>query len=80
MTPQDVETIYRLLMAAGLGAAIGLERELSMKEAGFKTYTLVCIGSALMMIVSINIFETYRGITVVDPARIAAQVVTGIGF
>ena len=80
LTPQDVETIYRLLMAAGLGAAIGLERELSMKEAGFKTYTLVCIGSALMMIVSINIFETYRGITVVDPARSAAQVVTGIGF
>ncbi|OQA57074.1 MAG: putative Mg(2+) transport ATPase [Candidatus Omnitrophica bacterium ADurb.Bin277] len=80
LTPYDFEMMGRLLTAVGLGAIIGLEREFHGKEAGFKTYTLVCLGSALMMVVSIGIFETYRNIATVDPARIAAQVVTGVGF
>jgi putative Mg2+ transporter-C (MgtC) family protein len=80
LTPHDYDVIYRLLAAVGLGALIGLEREFHGKEAGFKTYTLVCLGSALMMIVSIDIFEMYKGVAAVDPSRIAAQVVTGIGF
>jgi putative Mg2+ transporter-C (MgtC) family protein len=80
LTPHDIETFIRLLAATGLGALIGLEREYNGKEAGFKTYTLVCLGSALMMIISADIFLIYKGLAVVDPSRIAAQVVTGIGF
>jgi len=70
----------RLLIAAILGSFIGLEREIHGKEAGLRTYALVSIGSALMMIVSIQIFEIYKNETTMDPARIAAQVVTGVGF
>lgn len=80
LTSHDVEIFYRLLVATGLGALIGLEREYNGKEAGFKTYTLVCLGSALMMIISADIFLIYKGLAIVDPSRIAAQVVTGIGF
>lgn len=77
---EHIEAIIRLGMATILGALIGLERERHGKEAGFRTYTLVCIGSALMMLVSIEIFEVYRTEAQVDPSRIAAQVVSGIGF
>ncbi len=70
----------RLTAAVFLGGVIGLERELHGKEAGFRTYALVCLGSALVMLVSIQMFEAYKGVTQVDPSRIAAQVVSGIGF
>lgn len=80
LTPHDIENFIRLFAAAGFGALIGLEREYNEKEAGFKTYTLVCLGSALMMIISVDIFMVYQGLAAVDPSRIAAQVVTGVGF
>lgn len=80
LTPHDLESFLRLLVATGLGALIGLEREYNGKEAGFKTYTLVCLGSSLMMIISADVFLIYKGLAAVDPSRIAAQVVTGIGF
>lgn len=79
-TAHDCEMMIRLLVATGLGAIIGLEREFNGKEAGFKTYTLVCLGSALMMFLSTEIHEIYNNVVGVDPSRIAAQVVTGIGF
>lgn len=67
----------RLSLAAVLGALIGLDREYRAKEAGLRTHFLVAMGSALFMIVSIYGFgEGHMG----DPGRIAAQVVTGIGF
>jgi putative Mg2+ transporter-C (MgtC) family protein len=69
-------------MAFLLSALIGLEREIRHKSAGFRTYTLVGFASALIMLVSkygfTNILETGR--VVLDPSRIAAQIVTGIGF
>ena len=79
-THQDMETAIRLLMATFLGGLIGLERESHGKDAGVRTYALVCLGSALMMIVSVQIYEVYKGSAGVDPSRIAAQVVSGIGF
>ena len=79
-TPHEYEMGLRMLIATGLGAIIGLEREFNGKEAGFKTYTLVCLGSALMMLISTEIHELYKNTANVDPSRIAAQVVTGIGF
>jgi len=80
MTPTDIDLMIKLGMATLLGGLIGFERELHGKEAGFRTHALVCIGSALMMIVSTRMFEIYQGVATVDPSRIAAQVVTGIGF
>lgn len=76
------EFILRLLLAGGLGAAIGLERKAHYKQAGLRTHFVVAIGSALMMIVSqYGFMGVVNGKTViVDPSRIAAQVVSGIGF
>ncbi|MDK2824123.1 MAG: putative Mg2+ transporter-C (MgtC) family protein [Clostridia bacterium] len=76
----EVEIILRLILAALLGGIIGLEREALNKAAGFRTHTLVSVGSCLIMIVSISIFLQYSEMTNSDPARIAAQVVSGIGF
>lgn len=70
------ELIFRLLIAAGLGAAIGLEREFRQKPAGLRTNILIAVGSALFTIVSIMIAERHGG----TPDRIAAQIVTGVGF
>jgi putative Mg2+ transporter-C (MgtC) family protein len=78
------EVLARLALAAVLGAAIGFERELREREAGLRTHLLVCLGSALFTIVSAYGFHEFltSGGTVVrtDPTRIAAQIVTGIGF
>jgi putative Mg2+ transporter-C (MgtC) family protein len=70
-----VEMVWRLLLAAGLGAAIGLEREYRQKPAGLRTNILIAVGSALFTILSI---EMTRSIG--DPSRVAGQIVTGIGF
>ena len=64
-----------ILLSAFLGFLIGLERKLRMKEAGIRTHTIVCIGAALLMVVSKFGFGPEA-----DTARVAAQIVTGIGF
>ncbi|MEN6348046.1 MAG: MgtC/SapB family protein [Syntrophomonas sp.] len=74
------EIIFKLSLACILGALIGLERESLSRPAGLRTYTLVCVGSALAMIVSIDIYLQYYKTVNADPGRIAAQVVSGIGF
>lgn len=72
----------RLFVAGAMGVLIGLEREYRAKEAGYRTHFLVALGSALMMIVSqygfMDVLKT--DLIRVDPSRIAAQVVSGIGF
>lgn len=72
----------RLFVAGAMGILIGLEREYRAKEAGYRTHFLVALGSALMMIVSqygfMDVLKT--DLIRVDPSRIAAQVVSGIGF
>lgn len=78
------EVILRVVLAAALGGAIGLERELRDREAGLRTHLLVSVGAALFTLVSAYAwtdwtFSTRDGL-VFDPTRIAAQVVTGIGF
>ena len=74
------EYAVRLLAAAVLAGLIGLEREMKGRAAGLRTHILVSLGSALVMLTSIYISEMYRGVAEVDPSRIAAQVVSGIGF
>jgi putative Mg2+ transporter-C (MgtC) family protein len=72
--PQELEMILRLLLAAVLGGIIGAQREWSRKPAGVRTLALISIGSALFSIVS------EMGFVGGDPSRIAAGIVTGIGF
>lgn len=74
--------VLRLCVAGLCGTIIGLDREYRVKDAGFRTHFLVALGSALMMIVSQYGFrEVTDGVTVrLDPSRVAAQVVSGIGF
>ena len=76
--------LLRLAAAAALGAAIGFERELRDREAGMRTHLLVALGSCLFTLVSAYGFHEFlaEGGNVVraDPSRIAAQIVTGIGF
>ena len=73
----EVEMIFRLFVSLAAGVAIGLERENRNKDAGMKTHALVALGSALAMMVSKYGFIDIGG---GDPARIAAQVISGIGF
>jgi putative Mg2+ transporter-C (MgtC) family protein len=75
------ELIIRLVIAAGLGSLIGAERERLIWAAGLRTHMLVCVGSCLFMVVSAYGFATVLGPNVIlDPSRVAAQVVSGIGF
>jgi putative Mg2+ transporter-C (MgtC) family protein len=78
------ESLLRLALAAVLGGLIGVERELREREAGLRTHLLVALGSALFTIVGAYGFHAFlnSGASVVraDPTRIAAQIVTGIGF
>jgi putative Mg2+ transporter-C (MgtC) family protein len=78
----DQDVILRLVLAAVLGAAVGLERERLEWVAGLRTHMLVCLGAALVMIVSAygfkDVIDAHR--IVLDPSRVAAQVVSGIGF
>jgi putative Mg2+ transporter-C (MgtC) family protein len=69
----------RLGLAVLLGGAIGLEREASDKPAGLRTNILICVGSTLMMILSIQVAHHFA-VTTADPSRIAQGVITGIGF
>lgn len=76
----DYEILIKLLLTAFLSGLIGLERELHGRVAGLRTHILVSVGSALIMLTSIQIFNVYHNVAQVDPSRIAAQVVSGIGF
>lgn len=76
------ELIARMIAAVLLGGAIGIEREWSNHAAGFRTHILVCIGSATIMLLSIYGFSQFvtEANVRIDPSRLAAQVVSGIGF
>lgn len=72
-----LSVLLRILTAVILGGAIGLERGMKNRPAGLRTYMLVCIGSCIVMITNQYIFQIYQS---GDPTRMAAQVVSGIGF
>lgn len=75
-----LEIIFKLILACILGGLVGLERESLNRPAGLRTYTLVCVGSALAMLVSLDMYFSYYQSVNADPGRIAAQVISGIGF
>ena len=75
------EILIRLLLSALVGGLIGIEREMNNRPAGLRTHILVTLGSTLLMLISIDgFFLAEEGSRLGDPARIAAQVVSGIGF
>ncbi len=74
-----IDLLLKLTLAVVLGGIIGIERELSGKPAGLRTNILICLGSTLLMDLSVRV-GMVDGARVGDPARIAAQVVSGIGF
>ena len=71
----EARILLDLLLSVVLGFIIGIERKLRMKEAGIRTHTIVCVGAALMMVVSLHAFGDEA-----DSARVAAQIVSGVGF
>ena len=78
--PTDSEMIMRLLLTLLLSGLVGLERQVHRRDAGLRTHILVALGSCLIMLTSIYVFDIYKDQVVLDPVRIAAGVVTGIGF
>lgn len=73
----NVSIVVRLLLSAGVGCLIGMERESKNRPAGFRTYTLVSVGACLIMMTNQYIFTLYQS---GDPSRLGAQVISGIGF
>src|SRR5512132_1351949 len=72
----DPSIVLKLVLAAILGGIIGIEREIRDKPAGLRTNILICVGSTLFMSISTKVAEILGG----DPTRIAAQIISGIGF
>ncbi len=78
--PTDFQMITRLLLTLLLSGLIGLERQVHRRDAGLRTHILVALGSCLIMLTSLYVFDIYKDRVSLDPARIAAGVITGIGF
>lgn len=75
-----IEIIIRIFLATILGGLIGIEREVNNRPAGLRTHVLVTLGSTLIMLISVDAFKAIGDGTLADPSRIAAQVVSGMGF
>ena len=75
-----VGAIFKLMLSLVIGSAIGLERRRKGQVAGMRTFSLICMGATLAMLISIYIPQEYMGLKNGDPGRIAAQVIFGIGF
>ncbi len=73
----ETDILTRLILATLLGGLVGIERQIHHKPAGLRTHILVCIGACMCMMIGLSINKEFGGI---DPSRIAAQVVSGIGF
>lgn len=75
----DTETVLRLVLAVLLSGLVGLEREAKKHAAGLRTHILVCLGSTLIMLTGLHLASHFQGAEL-DPTRLAAQVISGIGF
>ena len=76
----DNQIIIRLVLSVVLSGFIGLERQLHRRTAGLRTHILDSLGSCLIMLTSLYVFDIYKDKVPLDPTRIAAGVITGIGF
>jgi len=78
--PSTSHIILRIVLSCILAGLIGIERETVNRPAGFRTHILVCVGSAIVMLTGIFLLNEYKYVTTLDPARLGAQVISGIGF
>ena len=76
----DSDIMMRSILTVILSGFIGLERQMHKRYAGLRTHILVSLGSCLIMLTSLYVFDIYKDKVPLDPARIAAGVITGIGF
>ncbi len=76
----DYQIVLRLVLSVVLSGFVGLERQLHRRTAGLRTHILVSLGSCLIMLTSLYVFDIYKNVASIDPARIAARVITGVGF
>ncbi len=74
------EALIRMAVSLALGALIGMERQVHHHPAGFRTFTLICMASTLAVIVSLYLCQSNADLLKGDPSRIAAQVLSGVGF
>jgi putative Mg2+ transporter-C (MgtC) family protein len=75
-----LELVWKILLTVVLCGLIGFEREMRHKDAGLRTHILVGVGSALVVLTSFYIFDVYHQQTPIDPTRMIAGIITGIGF
>lgn len=75
-----IEGLIRLSLAFVLGGVIGWERESNNRPAGFRTHIIVAMSSCLAMLINYEVFETFKGMTNLDPGRMGSYVISGIGF
>ncbi len=82
LNPYDQDLVFKILIAFFVGILIGFDRQKSHKPAGIRTQMLICVGSTLLSGISIHIADMYSvpGLPRPDPARLMAQIITGIGF
>ena len=71
---------FKIVLSVLLSSLIGFEREMRQKGAGLRTHILVGVGSTLIVLTSLHLFEVYKDITIIDPTRMITGIVTGIGF
>ena len=79
--PEDIgKLMFKIILATILCSLIGVEREIRHKGAGLRTHILVGVGSTLIVLTSLYLFDIYKAITPIDPTRMISNIVTGIGF
>lgn len=71
---------FKVFLSVVLSSVIGLEREIRQKGAGLRTHILVGLGSTLIVLTSLHLFDIYKDVTTIDPTRMITGIVTGIGF
>ena len=74
------ELLFKVLLSVLLSSIIGFERELRQKGAGLRTHILVGLGSTLIVLTSLHLFDIYKEVTAIDPTRMIAGIITGVGF
>ena len=74
------ETTFKIILSVVLSGVVGFEREKRQKGAGLRTHVLVGVGSTLIVLTSLHLFDTYKGVTIIDPTRMITGIVTGVGF
>lgn len=77
---QIAETAFKIILSVLLSSVMGIEREMRQKGAGLRTHILVGVGSTLIVLTSLHLFNIYKTETVMDPTRMVAGLITGIGF